>query len=40
MRLLEKGEEVGRIYGCCWGHETNCNGTSVGAYCLALDGWE
>jgi hypothetical protein len=40
VRLLEKGNEVGRVYACCWGHETNCNASAVGAYCLALDGWE
>jgi hypothetical protein len=40
IRFVVRGVEVGRVYRCCWGHETTCAGKPVGEYCLALDEWE
>lgn len=38
IRIEKDGLEFGRIYGCCWGHTTNCYGTRVGGYSEAVDG--
>jgi hypothetical protein len=40
IRFLVRGVEAGRVYRCCWGHETSCAAKPVGEYCVALDEWE
>jgi len=37
IRFMQKGQESGRAYACCWGHYYNCNRTRIGMYCAALD---
>jgi hypothetical protein len=47
VRGLRKGEkvirfylgtrELGRAYGCCWGHRRNCSGKTIGTFCQPLD---
>lgn len=39
IRIKKDKYEFARIYPCCWGHTTNCNGTRIGGYSNALDQW-
>jgi predicted GIY-YIG superfamily endonuclease len=39
IRVKQRGQEFARIYPCCWGHTTNCNGTRIGGYSDGLDAW-
>ena len=37
IRFMQGAKEYGRVKTCCWGHYTNCAGTWIGMYCVALD---
>jgi len=37
IRFMQRGQEFGRAYSCCWGRYYNCNRTRIGMYCEALD---
>lgn len=39
IAVKQRGKEFARIYPCCWGHTTNCNGTRIGGYSDGLDAW-
>jgi hypothetical protein len=39
IAVKQRGQEFARIYPCCWGHTTNCNGTRIGGYSDGLDAW-
>src|SRR4030042_4615744 len=39
IAVKQRGQDFARIYPCCWGHTTNCNGTRIGGYRDGLDAW-
>jgi len=36
IRFFTKRTEKARAYSCCWGHITNCNGTYINCFTVAL----
>lgn len=39
IMIKRNGKDFARIYQCCWGHMTNCDGIGIGGHSDALDNW-